>query len=166
MRGRLHAAHYVAWVLENPTVFEALLDLLEPLDREFDPTLICSNGRLNLADELVIDGLAANGAQVFYNGDFDADGLQIALDVRDRAPGRVQLWRMAPGDYQTALRASGRALRWRSLPRLRAALPELVAAMEAGGRIASQEALIDGLFEDIARFTRTRRASAAPIGRR
>ncbi len=162
VRGRLHAAHGVAWVVENPTVFEALLDLLEPLDREFDPTLVCTNGRLNLADELLIDGLTSNGARIFYSGDFDADGLQIALDVRDRAPDRVQLWRMTPADYQAGLRASGRSLRWRALPRLRAALPELVAAMEAGGRVASQEALIHVLFEDIARFTRTRRAAGSP----
>lgn len=163
VRGRLHAAHGVAWVVENATVFEALLDLLEPLEREFDPTLLCTHGNLRVAADVAIDELVANGARIFYSGDFDVGGLQIALEVKNRAPGRVDLWRMTPADYQSALRPSGRPIRWRSLPRLRAALPGLVAAMETAGRKASQEALIPALFEDIARFTRTRRASAITI---
>lgn len=165
-RGRLHAAHGVVWVFENPTVFEAVMDLLEGHPRDFDPTLVCTNGRLNHADEALLDGLVANDAQIFYSGDFDTDGLQIALNVLARYPGRAQLWHMEARDYRSIPHDPLRKLRWKSLPRIRTALPELVAAMEASGHPASQESLIRVLFEDIARFTRTRTAASAPARKR
>lgn len=166
VRDELRAAENVVWVVENPTVFEALLDRLEPLDRAFEPTIVCTNGRLNLADEVLLDALVKNGARILYSGDFDADGLQIALDVRERYPDRSQLWHMEVADYRSSVRAASPRLRWKGLPRARAALPELVSAMSTEGRVAYQEALIDRLFEDIALFTRTRKAPRAVARRR
>jgi uncharacterized protein (TIGR02679 family) len=163
VRGRLRAAHGVAYVFENPTVFESVLNRLEGLEREFDPTLICTNGGMNTADEMLLDGLAAAGTHIFYSGDFDGAGLRIALRLRDRLPNHVRLWHMEPDDYRAALRDSGPRLRTKRLERARAALPDLVAAMIDGGRVAYQEALTETLFTDIARFTRTRTAPARPV---
>lgn len=155
VRGRPRAAHGVAYVFENPTVFESVLNRLVDLDRAFDPTLVCTNGGMNTADELLLDDLAAAGTHIFYSGDFDAAGLRIALRLRDRHPQCVRLWHMEADDYRGALRDSGKRLRTARLERARAALPDLVAAMAAGGRVAYQEALSETLFQDIAKFTRT-----------
>ncbi|HZG43100.1 MAG TPA: DUF2399 domain-containing protein [Longimicrobium sp.] len=163
VRGRVRAAHGVAYVFENPTVYESVLNRLEGLEREFDPTLICTNGGMNTADEVLLDGLAAAGTHIFYSGDFDGAGLRIALRLRDRLPNQVRLWHMEADDYRAALRDSGPRLRTKRLERARAALPDLVAAMIAGGRVAYQEALTETLFADIARFTRTRTAPARPV---
>jgi uncharacterized protein (TIGR02679 family) len=154
VRGRLRAAHGVAYVFENPTVYESVLNRLEGVKREFDPTLICTNGGMNTADEMLLDDLAAAGTHLFYSGDFDGAGLRIALRLRDRLPNHVRLWHMEPDDYRAALRDSGPRLRTRRLERARAALPDLVAAMLAGGRVAYQEALTETLFGDVARFIR------------
>ncbi len=161
VRGRPRAAHGVAYVFENPTVYESVLNRLEGLEREFDPTLICTNGGMNTADEMLLDDLAAAGTHLFYSGDFDGAGLRIALRLRDRLPNNVHMWHMEPDDYRAALRDSGPRLRTKRLERARAALPVLVAAMIAGGRVAYQEALTETLFADIARFTRTRTATGA-----
>lgn len=163
VRGRLRAAHGVAYVFENPTVIESVLNRLDGLEREFDPTLICTNGGMNTADEMLLDDLAAAGTHIFYSGDFDGAGLRIALRLRDRLPNHVRLWHMEPDDYRAALRDSGPRLRTKRLERARAALPDLVAAMITGGRVAYQEALTETLFADIARFTRTRTAPVRPV---
>jgi uncharacterized protein (TIGR02679 family) len=159
VRGRLRAAHGVAYVFENPTVYESVLNRLEELEREFDPTLICTNGGMNTADEMLLDDLAAAGTHLFYSGDFDGTGLRIALRLRDRLPDSVRLWHMEPDDYRAAMRDAGPRLRAARLERARAAVPDLVAAMLAGGRVAYQEALMEALFADIARFTRLCTAS-------
>jgi uncharacterized protein (TIGR02679 family) len=166
VRGRQRAAHGMACVFENPTVYESVLNRLDEFpEREFDPTLICTNGAMNTADEMLLDDLAAAGTTLFYSGDFDGAGLRIALRLRNRLGDRVRLWHMEPEDYRAALRTSGPRLRTARLERLRASFPDLVAAMVAGGRVAYQEALAETLFADIARFTRTRtlggRAAAA-----
>ncbi len=152
VRGRLRAAHGVAFVFENPTVFESVLNRLEGVVREFDPTLVCTNGGMNAADEVLLDELAAAGTTIFYSGDFDGAGLRIALRLRERLPDAVRLWRMEAEDYRAAVRDSGPRLRTKRLERARGALPELVAAMVGGGRVAYQEALAETLFGDVARF--------------
>lgn len=163
VRGRPRAAHGVAYVFENPTVYESVLNRLEGVDRDFDPTLVCTNGGMNTADEMLLDDLAAAGTHLFYSGDFDAAGLRIALRLRDRLPGRVRLWHMDADDYRAAVRDSGPRLRVQRLERARPALPELVAAMAAVGRVAYQEALTDGLFADVARFIRSPTMPARPL---
>jgi uncharacterized protein (TIGR02679 family) len=47
----------------------------------------------------LLDGLIQSGAVLYYSGDFDPEGLQIAEKLRFRYPGRVQLWRMVQAEY-------------------------------------------------------------------
>lgn len=142
-----------AFVVENPTVFEALLKRLGAVDVALHPTVICTNGNLNLADTGLLDALVRGGARLFYGGDFDPAGLEIAAILLDRYPASVSLWRMAPSDYRLAARDDDpRPLDPDRLRRLSDRFPDLVSAMLAVGRTGDQEKLIDALAGDLMRF--------------
>jgi uncharacterized protein (TIGR02679 family) len=155
----------IAFVVENPQVYEALLDRIDTAGLPHPPTIICTRGWFNVAGEVLLEGLVANGARLFYSGDFDPGGLSIALELRERHPGRVDLWRLSPADYRLAVREFGSTLRRKVPPRVRDALPELAEAMETTGRAASQEALVGQLFADISSFVHSRVAPAPSLAR-
>lgn len=157
-----------AYVVENPQVFQALVDRVArlpvpDLPTAGPPTLICTRGQLSLAAILLLDRFATDGedgATLYYGGDFDVGGLEIAHSVVTRYGERVRLWHMTPDDYHEALRPGGRnapavpafdGRQRRRLERLRdrGFLPELIDAMLATGRPAYQEGLVDRLFQDL-----------------
>jgi uncharacterized protein (TIGR02679 family) len=144
----------VAFVVENPTVFEALLGRLDAIgDRSLHPTILCTNGNLNLTDTGMLDALVRSGAKLFYSGDFDPAGLEIAAIVLTRYPGAATLWRMTPADYRHAVRQDDHApLDPNRLCNLSERFPDLVAEMTAIGRTGDQEKLIDALAGDLVRF--------------
>ncbi|HEU0076610.1 MAG TPA: TIGR02679 family protein [Longimicrobiaceae bacterium] len=152
----------VVFVVENPQVYEALLDLIERAALPHPPTIVCTHGWFNVAGEVLLVALVESGARLFYSGDFDPAGLSIALDLRDRHPKQVDLWRLTPADYRIAVRDFGKKIGREISPRVRDALPELAEAMAANGRVASQEALVEQLFTDIAAFVRSR--APLPMG--
>lgn len=142
----------VAFVVENPTVFAALIQHVRLFAPENHPTLVCTNGNLNLADKALLDALVSSGAHLFYSGDFDSAGLEIAATILARYPGNASPWRMDAGDYVAAIRADGNALDPRSLQRVRREFPGLVAEMMERRCVAFQEPLITLLSDDINRF--------------
>jgi len=140
-----------AYVVENPPVFEYLLRALGsvPVDRQ--PTLICTEGFLSAAAVRLLDLLAAGGAEIWYGGDFDRNGLAIASWVAGRYATCWQPWRMAPQDYFAArngAQASDAGLDpEQSLPFAEPLLPT-ARAMASGGN-AYQERLVDLLAGDL-----------------
>jgi len=142
-----------AFIVENPTVFEALLARLDDVDRPLHPTILCTNGNLNLTDTGMLDALVRSGARLFYSGDFDPAGLEIAAIVLTRYPGAAHLWRMTPADYRQAVRQDDHApLDPDRLRPLSKRFPDLVAEMVAIGRTGDQEKLIEALAGDVIRF--------------
>ncbi|EKP95371.1 protein of unknown function DUF2399,protein of unknown function DUF3323 [Thermaerobacter subterraneus DSM 13965] len=200
-RPRFFAAGGAAYAVENPQVFQALVDTLVRR-REANlsddeggprggPSLLCTSGRLSLAAVLLLDRLIgrtgpgtpaphqparhrATGsdprlgagpgpcperARLYYSGDFDVAGLEIAYSVITRYGAAACPWRMTAADYRHALAATAGdagARRFdpgerRRLERLRARgfLPELIDEMLAVGHPAYQEGLIDRLLADL-----------------
>ncbi len=144
----------VVHTVENPAVFESLLD------RGLPPgaALLCTSGFPSAAALVVLAALAAAGATLCYSGDFDGKGLRIARRVLAAGGDGAVPWRLAAADYTAASRAApGRPLRSderASLQGLIEAFPPLAdgaAAILAGGRVAYQETLIAELWGDIAR---------------
>lgn|GEM_PF-2321206 len=157
--GDARAWRDVAFVVENPTVFASLLEHVRKLYTvDNHPTLVCTYGTLNLADKQLLDALVAAGAHLFYSGDFDAKGLEIAAGVLERYGGAASPWRMTTDDYRAAVRdpASARPDRGpldpRALQRSGRRFPELVAEMSECRRPADHEGLIDHLRGDLDRF--------------
>jgi uncharacterized protein (TIGR02679 family) len=143
----------VAFVVENPTVFAALIKhLREFYDVAQHPTLVCTNGNLNLADRALLDALCRSGAHLFYSGDFDPAGLEIAAAVLQRHGESVSPWRMTPADYGSATGHKEEKLDPGALQRVSRFFPDLVEAMSAARRIGYQESLIDSLVDDLDRF--------------
>lgn len=139
------------FVVENPVVFEDLIDRLE--GGTDAPTLICTAGWPSLAASRLLDLLVAGGTrQICYSGDFDLAGLRIAAALCQRHPDQLVFWRWSPDDYHAATRvdttpASPSDLR--ALDVLSDAFPDLVPLIQASGRWAYQEGLIPLLLKDL-----------------
>jgi uncharacterized protein (TIGR02679 family) len=143
----------VAFVAENPTVFTALFKHVRAhFVVELHPTLICTNGNVNLADWMLLEALVRSGAHVYYCGDFDKKGLDITRAILERFPGGASPWRMTASDYEAAIRTETGTLDPRGLERAAPFLPDLVRAMSVRRHAADQEGLIPRLKGDLERF--------------
>jgi uncharacterized protein (TIGR02679 family) len=151
--GDVRAFRGVALVSENPTVHSAMFKHVRAnYLPEIHPTLICTNGNINLADWTLLEALVRSGAHVYYCGDFDAKGLDITRAILERFPDAASPWRMTASDYEAAIRNQAATLDPRSLQRAARHLPDLVHAMTARRIPADQEGLIPHLKADLDRF--------------
>jgi hypothetical protein len=89
---------------------------------------------------------------LYYSGDFDARGLQIAAYLQARYPGRCHPWRFDPDSYMTALQPGGIQASAHELDGL-SALPQtfdsLIAFMRDRRTWAYQEGITQLLIYDI-----------------
>lgn len=76
----IKAIHNKAYVFENPTVFYELLKRTEKLPT----TLICTSGQPNISSLILLDKLVKAKADIYYSGDFDPEGIQIASNLKER----------------------------------------------------------------------------------
>lgn len=89
----------IVYVVENPSVFSGILDGLE--DRRV--SMLCSNGQPRLSTLLLMDKLCQKDITIYYAGDYDPEGLQIAVRLKKRYGGRFKYWRYDVDDYLSAL---------------------------------------------------------------
>lgn len=150
--GAVRAWRDVAFVVENPTVLAALIEHVRAFPNDRHPTLVCTNGNLNLADKALLDALVQRGAHLFYGGDFDQKGLEIAAQVLARYPGASSPWRMTVDDYRAALRSEGAPLAPGAVERAASTFPALAAEIAARGQGAHQEGLLRALKADVTGF--------------
>jgi len=144
------------FVVENPVVFEDLLDQLEPAAATGQPvpTLICTAGWPSDAGWRLLDLLQRGDESVRfrYSGDFDLAGLRIAAAVQKRFPTRFRPWHLSAADYRQADRDGGIPASPEDLAQLaglESLFPDLVAAMQETGRWAYQEAITRLLLGDL-----------------
>jgi uncharacterized protein (TIGR02679 family) len=142
------------YVLENPVVFEDLLDRLESrLATDAVPTIICTSGWPSDAGWRLLDLIhdANFGVKFHYSGDFDLAGLRIAAAVQKRLPDAFRAWRLGADDYRAADRDGGVAAAedLAQLASLEPLFPDLVAAIREAGRWAYQEAIVERLAGDV-----------------
>jgi uncharacterized protein (TIGR02679 family) len=105
--------------------------------------LICTDGMPSASQRVLLQQLQTQGARLRYHGDFDWPGLRIANFVM-RSFGAMP-WRLRAQDYvaRTGKLLSGEAVvaSWDS---------ELAPRMAAAGYVLEEEAVVDGLLEDLA----------------
>lgn len=145
------ATHNRAYVVENPAVFEYLLQRLDGRQMRHRPTLICTGGFLSAAAVRLLDLLAAGGAELWYGGDFDRNGLAIATWLATRYLAQWHPWRMGPDDYRMALAGAGKEVSPEDRAHLASCsgvLAETARAVAEGGA-AYQERLVDLLVADV-----------------
>lgn len=81
------------YVVENPAIFSYLVDKYP------DSTFVCGNGQLTLAVFVLLDKLTEHH-MLYYAGDFDPEGLQIAANIKNRYKEKVVLWNYRPELYE------------------------------------------------------------------
>ncbi|GCF09564.1 TIGR02679 family protein [Dictyobacter arantiisoli] len=153
------AAQPTIFVLENPQVFEELVAslLAEQASRQNSthwPTIICTAGWPSFAAIKLIKMLVTNtdSAHIYYNGDFDLKGLQIASYLLELHPQRSQLWQMDIQAYTSALQAGGiqaSASDLQKLGHFSGTFAPLSAHIQATGTWAYQEGITTLLINDI-----------------
>ncbi len=142
------------YIVENPQVFESIVDALEQEDGRPHPTLICTSGWPSAAAIRSLDLLFASSptTSLHYSGDFDLAGLRIAARLLERYPSRCHLWRFDPATYLAALHTRSIPLNAPDLSDLQflpSAFAPLVAVMREHGKKAYQEGIVQQLLDDM-----------------
>ena len=66
-------------------------------------TLLCTSGQLRSAAVKLIPFLLDSGAEIYYSGDTDPDGIRIADRLWKKYGDRIHVWRMSEEDYMKSL---------------------------------------------------------------
>lgn len=135
------------FVMENQMVFSQICEELK--GEEY--SLVCTSGQLKTASLFLIDMLLQSECELYYCGDIDPEGIEIADRVIARNPGQIFLWRMTVEDYYRSI--SEEKLGDRRLGKLdkieNIQLRELGEALRKEKRAGYQEHLIDQMVQDI-----------------
>ncbi len=157
---RVQAARSDIYGIENPQVFEEVVDALLCLDDTHVtlPTLVCTSGWPSVAALLLLDQLLAASPtnRLYYSGDFDLKGLQIAAHLLARYPARCLPWRFEPEAYAQALQSEGvlaRANELEQLNGLPSVFASLISSMQEKKKWAYQEGIAAILTQDVSSVT-------------
>ena len=137
------------YIVENEMVFSYLLKHLE----QKNVTLLCTSGQLRSAAVKLIPFLLDSGAEIYYSGDIDPDGIRIADRLWRKYGDRIHVWRMSGGDYERSLseevigNISMKKLETVANPILRETAGEVRKKKKAG----YQENILTDLLEDMDR---------------
>lgn len=138
------------FVVENSGVFSALLDYLKSKKEDLPP-LICTHGQFKLATLMLLDKLAENNSIIYYAGDFDPEGLQMAQRLALRYPNGLKLWHYTVEDYEKAI--SENRLKTSRLKKLNSILVSELLPVKKKileiGKAGYQEELVDDMAKDI-----------------
>ena len=149
---RLTPASTRIYMFENPQVFEEVISALESASSL--PTLVCTSGWPSAATLRLLDQLLEESPDncLYYSGDFDLKGLQIATYLAARYQGRCHPWHFDATSYEIALKADGIEAPAGELKML-SALPEvfkpLVTRMQEKQKWAFQEGIVELLVNDL-----------------
>lgn len=148
---RAYGTGNYVFVVENEMVFSHLCEQCRRLPDNCRPVLICTMGQPRKAAWQLLDLLTAENPAIFYAGDLDPEGMDIADRIWKRYPNAVHLWRMGPEDYEKS--RSEEEISDRRLSMLsRLQNPQLVETavlIQKEKKAGYQEALLDEMLADI-----------------
>jgi uncharacterized protein (TIGR02679 family) len=135
------------YVVENEMVFLYLVENA----KEQGVTLLCTSGQLRVAAFQLLDYLLQSGAIIYYSGDLDPDGMDIADRLWKRYGNAVRMWRMNAEDYNKSI--SEEKLSERQLVKLKnlnnTALCHTAEFVRREKKAGYQENLLKQLLSDI-----------------
>lgn len=141
----IKALNNKVYIVENPAVFSRLLE--SAIQKGVG--LICTSGQVNTSSYMLLDLLEASATEMYYNGDFDPEGLQIADKLKQKYV-NLNLWHYEVEDY---LRVKGNVNIEDRLSKLNSIaakeLKALIAIMKKEKVAGYQELLVKSLMEDI-----------------
>lgn len=135
------------YVVENEMVFSYLAEHV----KISDATLLCTSGQLRTAALELIRMILASGAKIYYSGDMDPEGIDIADRLWQKYGSGIHIWRMQPDDYARSV--SEEQISTARLAKLdhikNPILKETARCVKEQKRAAYQENLLDELVGDI-----------------
>lgn len=139
----------IVCAVENPSVFTALV----PCVSACNCGLLCTFGQVKTVGLQLLSMLVQNGCLVYYAGDFDPEGLQIADKLIQRfGAEHIIPWRMSEKDY-LGLQKNPNLISDRRLAILQTlqsdALRQTAHQLQQQKKAAYQELLIGSLMQDI-----------------
>ena len=150
-KGNMITQEKAIFVVENSGVFS---EILESFSATMLPPLICTQGQIKLAAFLMLDILAKNNTVIYYSGDFDPEGLQIAQRLLQRYPNQLRLWRYGTAEYDSCISeviiSATRLKKLKSITH--PALIPLKEKMQVVRKAGYQEQLVSLLVEDIWKY--------------
>ncbi|WP_070121705.1 TIGR02679 family protein [Bacillus marinisedimentorum] len=133
------------WIVENSGVFSSLLDAVP------HAPLICTHGQFKLAALRLLDMMVASGCKLSYAGDFDPEGLAMAVRLKERYRDNIEYWRMSFDSYKksnpTVSISEERLFKLNSLTE--PGLSDVVDEMKRLKRAGYQEALLEIMINDL-----------------
>ncbi len=139
----------IIYVVENPSVFSVLTNYTA----DSGCGLLCTFGQIKNVGLKLMDLFVKDGGIIYYAGDFDPEGLQIADRLITRyEPGKVIPWRMSPADYESIQKSSDTISdrRLHIMEQLQCQLLKQTAEkIMKTKKAAYQELLIDDMIKDI-----------------
>ncbi len=139
------------YIIENPAVFTALLQSVRAYNTPCRRVaLICTSGQLNTSSYMILDKLYASTTTLYYNGDFDPEGLQIAAKLKKRYGESLVLWHYEVHDY---LKVKGEVSIKERLSKLQSIeepqLKNIIECLQKEGVAGYQELLVEELIKDM-----------------
>ena len=93
------------YVVENPAIFQMMTErqnASKEKQKNKKIAIVCANGQLRLAVLVLLDLIVKAGCTLWYAGDFDPEGLEIAQKLKDRYGEQLMLWHYEKEDYERA----------------------------------------------------------------
>lgn len=87
------------YIVENEMVFSYLLEHV----KGNDVTILCTSGQLRSVALELIPMILAAGADIYYSGDLDPEGIDIADRLWQKYGDGIRIWRMHPEDYKRSI---------------------------------------------------------------
>ncbi|MGL6064466.1 MAG: DUF2399 domain-containing protein [Fusobacteriaceae bacterium] len=136
------------FIFENPAVFRDILEKLE--QSKIKRTLLCTSGQLNVSSLVILDRLVESNSHLYYSGDFDPEGLQIAQKLKFRYKDNISFFNMTVEDYYYCIGNNSIETRLNKLESIEIKeFEEVVTAMKKDKMAGYQEVLIDKYFKYI-----------------
>lgn len=87
--GVISAINDKVFVFENPPVYSEVVDKMSELG--VGVSCVCTSGQIKYASLILLDKLVESGVAIYYNGDYDPEGLQIAERLKSRYGSKLNL---------------------------------------------------------------------------
>lgn len=81
------------FIFENPAVFHKILKSID-----HDISIICTSGQLNLSSYMILNKIK-NSKNIYYAGDFDPEGLDIAYKLKNKYKEKIKFLFYDPEIY-------------------------------------------------------------------
>ncbi len=141
------SARKKVFIIENQMVFSQICE--EMHGREY--ALLCTSGQPKTASLLLIDLLVQSGCTLYYCGDMDPEGVEIADRIVARNPGQILPWRMTETEYYSSMAEEKLSeARLKKLEKIQnVQLQRLAQVIKKEKRAGYQEHIIDRMVCDI-----------------